>query len=603
MKQHNKDSLIGYNMPRAGYAISGSEWAITKGKDAPMIINLNTPGTFGDDWVATYGSSLDSFLSIIDGFKVVESIETISVDGVYKDGFPNTKTENLWQKVTHSSFPETPVQQVQYMVSGGDIETGRTRVDNFGEIFNTRGLCLRGPMMLCGYGRTKDMLPLTKDSDNERLNSEDSKLDPSLWKGGTIDVRWDERRNVWGAWQDIIVDHEDKGLGTTVFSTNPDLDKGFPYLKGKLEDVWWVRQPDSLKGTDGKVEGQQTAEIMTHLKHKFFDEGTDGSAKLETVFIIPHKDASEDEDSCHKKGEERTLGDEITGDGLAIDIRSTVHIWKEDEVDGPIKFGDKVSDIVDNISCINEDAHYFTGQMIFVDEAIITCASRDQAASATSAQSVGTGDKPPCEWVPAIQIDECELMGGHIGSLVQNDINIINKVDEICVAINSWSKGALTEGINNALGVVAGGVGEACDKTKAVADALTAALANLASQIEVVVDKLAEDTSKELNRLKDAINVILVECCEASIDIDFDITTDGHGFVTGGVTSTPCIVLPEFDGEFPCDPCGTVAISAPCAKNSDKSPFNIGFGCETGEQGAKPDYDDVGQHQANETVG
>lgn len=603
--QYNKDKLLGINMPRQGYAIQGSDYATTKGKDAPMIINLHTPGIFGDDWINTYGASLDSFLAIVDGFKIVESVETISVDGVYKDGFPNMKTENVWSKIKHSNSPEVPIQQIQYVVSGGDIEVGKTRVDNFGELFNTRGLCVRAPMMLFGYGRTKDMLPLTKDDDNERLNSEDSKLDRSLWKGGTLDARWDERRNVWAAWQDIIVDHEDVGLGTTVFSTNPDTDKGFPYLKGKLEDVWWVRQTDALKNTDGKIEGQQTAEIMTHLKHKFFDEDTDGSAKLDTVFIIPHSDASEEDDACHKKGDERILGDETTGDGLFIDIRSTAHFWKEDEICGPIKFGEKKSELGDTISCLNENAHFFTGEMIFIDEAIISCASRDQANRPISPPSLdkGVGEKPPCEWVPAIQIDECELMGGHFGSLVRNDIAIVNKVDEICVAINDWSSSTLTDGIQGAINDVAGGVGDACAKTKALADAVTGGLSDLASQVESMLSTAEDVIESELDRLKDAVNAILVDCCEAEIDFEADIDIVDHGLVSAGFTSTDCAIQADVDVEFPCDPCGTVAINAPCADNREKSPFNIGYTCGGGQEGPLPEYENAGEHQAHDIVG
>ncbi len=606
MTQLNKDELLGVNMPRAGYAISGTDWAINQGKDAPMIINLNTPGTYADEWSNTYGSSLDSFLSIVDGFKIVESINTITIQGIYADAFPNTKTDNIWQPVEPSADlvqPPASVQQIQYVVSGGTIEQGRERVDEFGNLFNIRGLCMRAPMMLCGYGRTKDMLPLFPKEFDERKNEEDAKLDRAQWKVGTVDLRWDERRNVWGAWQDFIADHESKGLGTTVFSTNPDEDEGFPYLKGKLEDVWWVRQPDSLSGTNGKTEGAQTAEIMTHLKHKFFDEDTDGSAKLETVFIIPHKDALDDEDACHKKGEETTLGDETTGDGLAIDIRSTVHFWKETEVDGPIKFGDKKSDLGDKVSCINEDACLFTGEMVFLDEAVITCASRDQAAAAGLPPSIDTDGKPPCEWVPAVRIDECELMGGHIGTLVNNDINIINKMDEICVSINTWSKGALTNDITAALGALAGGVGEACDKTKDVADATTGALADLASQLTTAFSDLQDSIEENLTDLVTAINAVVVVCCEASIDFIPSIKGSPHGFVSGGITTTPCAVNVDIDIEFPCDVCGTVSINAPCATNKDKSPFNIGFGCETGEQGPQPDYTDVGPCQANATLG
>lgn len=602
MKQYNKDELIGYNLPRAGYAISGTDWALENGKDAPMIINLNTPGTFGDDWINTYGASLDSFLSIVDGFKVVESISTITVGGIYADAFPNTKTDNIWSLIQHSDS-EVPVQQVQYMVSGGNIDEGRDRVDVFGNPFNARGLCMRTPMMACGYGRTKDMLPLFPKEFDERKNDEDGKLDRSQWKTGTVDLRWDERRNVWGAWQDLIADKEDKGLGTTVFSTNPDLDKGFPYLKGKLQDVWWVRQPDSLKGTDGKIEGQQTAEIMTHLKHKFFDESTDGSAKLETVFIIPHKDESEEEDACHKKGDERTLGDETTGDSLGIDIRTTVHFWKETEVDGPIKFGDKKTDLEDKVACINEDACLFTGEMIFLDEAIQTCASRDASESTSFLASVEEG-KPPCEWVPAVRIDECELVGGHFGTFYENDEVLANRVNALCTEVNGYSE-TISEEIKANFDVVLGGIGDACGSAAGLAQDVNGAFAGLASETSSAINDSAGQIIAIIFALIIEINDALAACgCEFGVsqlgEQGFAVSVSAPKVpipLCGSVLTTPI-------SEFDCGQCVTIELKAPCSKESKQgeATFTVGAGCD-GNEFPRPTYDDkIGRCQANDAL-
>jgi hypothetical protein len=588
MEQYNKDKLLGLNLPRASYAISGTDWAIEKGKDAPMIINLNSPGVFGDDWVSTYGTSLDSFLSIVDGFKILESVETVTVAGVYKDGFPNTKTENIWAKAEPNG--EKPIQQIQYVVSGGNINEGRERVDDFGLLFNARGLCMRGPMMLSGYGRTKDMLPISPKENSERLNSEDVKLDRSLWKTGTVDLRWDERRNVWGGWQDIIVDHENKGLGTTVFSTNPDLDKGFPYIKGKLQDVWWVRQPDSLNNTNGKVEGQQTAEIMTHLKHKFFDESTDGSAKLETVFIIPHNDASEDPESCHPKGEERTLGDETTGDGLAIDIRSTVHFWKEDEVDGPIKFGNKRTDLGDKVSCVNEDACYFIGEMIFLDEGVTTCASRNSLTV-----NISEGE-PPCEWVPAIRIDECELMGGHLGIMYGNDETIAQGLDSLCTQVNAWSENLATAIKSNdaaAMGLAA----EACDSVVNLAGGVNGGFDALSAYLMETIVELIDEIGAVIEGLIVAINLALASCgCESSVVFAPEFVSGGGHFAPQ-VSATPCASTIGNIPKFECSQCVGVNLQAPCSEKPDNT-YHVGGGCAGGNF-PTPNYEDSGLCQAN----
>jgi len=597
-EQKNIDELLGINLPRAGYAIAGSDWALEQGVDAPMIINLNTPGTLETKWSDTYGASLDSFLSIVDGFKIVNAMSTITVQGIYASAFPNTNTDNIWAPVEPS--PElVPVpkkqQQVQYVVSGDDIETARTRIGTFGELFNIRGLCMRTPMMAQGYGRTKDMLPLFPSADDARKNEEDAKLDRAQWKVGTVDLRWDERRNVWGAWNDIIVDHESKGLGTTVFSTNPDAGEGFPWLKGKLEDVWWVRQPTALNGTNGKLEGQKTAEIMTHLEHSFFDEETDGSAKLKTVFVIPHKEASEEDDSCHKKGEENILGGETTGDSIGIDIRSTVHFWKENEIDGPIKFGRSLSDLGDEICCdsssLKTKPKLFIGEMVFMDEELPTC--DDDPGEIGEAE-----EKPPCEWVPAVAIDECSLIAGACETLVTNDINTIMRLDGLCTEISSYSEDlkGRQDGNNAAL---VGGIGGAVGAASKLAVSINAAFAGLTASINAALVAIAVTHGTDLIILVQQINAALAACeCETSID------------GIGGESSIPTIsppAVPKPTGstitvqklnEFDCDQCVPVKIKAPCS-NAPDTELNIGVGCGGGNN-SEPDYEDTGPCAANE---
>jgi len=594
-EQKNIDNLLGVNLPRAGYAISGSDWAIDKGIDAPMMINLNTPGVLDTDWSNTYGSSLDSFLSIVDGFKIVNAMSTITVQGIYASAFPNTNTDNVWAHVEPSPelVPEPRLQQqVQYVVSGDDVETGRTRIDNFGELFNIRGLCMRTPMMACGYGRTKEMLPLFPSSEDARKNEEDAKLDRAQWKVGTVDLRWDERRNVWGAWNDLIVDQESKGLGTTVFSTNPDTGKGFPWLKGKLEDVWWVRQSTAFASTDGKTEGVQTGEIMTHLNHKFFDKDTNGSAKLSTVFVIPHKDASEEDDSCHKKGEEQSLGDETTGDGVGIDIKSTVHFWKENEIDGPIKFGRNMSDLGDEVCCdsssLKTKPKLFIGEMVFMDEELPTCDDDPLEAGTT----------PPCEWVPAVAIDECSLVAGLCETLVSNDINTITRLDGLCTEVNGYSENlqAIQDANNHEL---VGAIGGVQGSIATVANGVNAALAGMAAAIGAALAAISATHFADLQSLAENINAGFAACeCEYVINISGG-PGEGTPIPGGGVpvpgggtlTITP---LPKFD----CDQCVPVKIKAPCSNNPDKE-LNIGVGCGGGEI-PTPDYEDTGPCAANE---
>jgi len=313
----NRDELIGINMPRGSYALSGGDWDTSvAGAGAPMIINSHTPGIHGDAWASTYGSSHDAFLSIVDGSAVETSINNVALASVYV-ALPNTKSDNIWETTNGR-------QQIQYIVSGSDIDDGRSRIDSFGPLADARGLCLRVPAMACGYGKTKEMLPLIG---NARENPEFIKTNRSFWKTGSLESRWDTKRSIWATFNDLIVDHDFVGLGTAVHGSNPDDSEGFPYLKGRLQDVWWVRQPLSLDGSSGKSDGSTSAEIMTHLEHSFYDDAENASAKLSSIFIIPHNSLPDagTPDVPHEKGEENTVGNETTGVGASIDLKSTVH--------------------------------------------------------------------------------------------------------------------------------------------------------------------------------------------------------------------------------------------------------------------------------------
>lgn len=577
-------------MPRAGYALSGGAWSdvnneLDKTSGAPMIINSHTPGTFADDWGNTYGSSHDAFLSIVDGSKIKESIDGVSLTSVY-EALPNTRDDNIWELIGTA-------QQIQYVVSGADIDEARDRIDGFGAIADARGLCMRLPMMACGYGKTKEMLPLNGSPD--RQNPDDIKLDRDAWKTGSVDLRWDDKRKIWGSFTDLIADQENVGLGTAVFSTNPDGNEGFPWLKGRLQDVWWVRQDETLDGNSGKSDGATTGKVMTHLAHFWFDAGEDGAAPLSSIFIIPHKnlDSEGTADVPHERGGENTLGGETTGTGASIDLKSSVHFFKEKEMDGPLKMDRKISDIAEVVCCDNGASDLFIGEMIFLDQQPGLC---DDVVPPTDV---------PNEWVPAIRIDECHLVGGHIGELVQNDINAIKSSTKLCSDLNEYTE-TLVDEVDGIAQDLIGAIGGVAGQISSVADQTTAAFADIMEQIEAAF-KLVDELNKGGNKaLLDAINAVLAECCEGATvqgPGGDDTIKPKPGFKAPKIKAPPggSVIVGKIS-DFPCSNCGKVTISGPCA-SSPAATYQIGVTCGggTGTKSAEPEYDDVGDCQTEET--
>jgi hypothetical protein len=582
--QVNRDELIGINMPRGGYALAGSVWSDVnddsdESSGAPMIINSHTPGMFGDGWATTYGSSHDAFLSIVDGSAIKAAIDGVSLTSVYQ-ALPNTRDDNIWEVVGTA-------QQIQYVVSGADIDDGRSRVNGFGSLNDARGLCVRLPMMACGYGKTKEMLPLVGTG---RQNPDSIKLDRESWNTGSVDLRWDDKKKSWVGFNDLIADHESVSLGTAVFSTNPDSAEGFPWLKARLEDAWWVRQDETLDGTSGKTDGATTAKLMTHLEHQWFDAAEDGAAKLSSIFIIPHKnlDPEGTADVPHERGGENTLGSETTGTGASIDLKSSVHFFKEKAMDGPLKMDRKISDIAEVVCCDNGASKLFIGEMIFLDQQPGLC---DDVVPPTDV---------PNEWVPAVRVDECELMGGHIGELVQNDINAIKQTSKVCVAVNTWSKD-LRDEIDGIAQDLIGGIGGVAGSVSDVAEQTEAAFADALSQVEKAIEDTLGASEANFKELVIAINAVLQVCCEASIQFEPGGGALPHGFVNPKISSPPGSSLSVgMTSEFPCETCGKVSIQAPCSNNLQES-FQIGFGCGTSAANPEPDYAGIGECQTEET--
>lgn len=565
----NSDYIHGKLVSRSTYAltgrqISGSEEAGEDGKSPtegpPISITTASPGVtqIDDDmWTLTYGASYDAFLTLINGRNLQTTIDNIQLEGIYKDGSVTLEDNNLWDKANGQN-------QITYLAAGESASEGANNAfAGFPDIESSRGLGIRVPTMVGGWGRTIDGLPTDPLPTDIRKNDEKHKLDRSQWKFGSVEYRWDYRKSVWAAYNELIADHEEKDLGTWVFSTNPDTDEGYPFLRGKLEDVWWVRQSVDLDGEDGKTEGTRTGEIFTHLNHRWFDVEEEGIGRLSSIFIIPHKDKTDDK--CHEQGDENVLGEETTGDSFEerIDIRTKAHFFKDKGVDGPIFFDRKVSEMGGSIACKPARQYFFTGRMVFEDEPVETCESTSFQGPFGPAAVIG--EAPPPRWLPAIAIDECELVGKHFQDLIINDINLGVNLSNICNGIAHWSED-FADDIGDELSTVANAVtanGQAIDAlVLAAAAAITSVGNSLASEIESL-DKAIGDAFIDLIR---AINIALAACgCESEVG-SIDPSYGGHpgGFaVKFDIRGDGAKVnAPE---KFTCESCVGTEIWMPCA--------------------------------------
>lgn len=572
---NERDIILGRNVSRPQHLITGCQWAETsetvqKGKEPaegpPMMLGTSDPFLNIDDdaeWKQTFGGSLDNIFSIVNGSFVKATTDNIVVNGIYKDGMSNAEADNVWKTALGFS-------QVQYIVSQDSVLEGSLSTGWFGAIEELRGVGLRMPTMIAGWGRTIDGLPTDPDPQTDiRKNDDEHKLDRATWKHGPWDLRWDWRRGVWTGFNDLITDQYNGGLmGTNLFGTNPDNAEGFPFLRGKLEDVFWVRQPVSKAGTNGKAAGVQSAEVFTHLNHRWFDTSEDGAAALSSIFIIPHGNSTHPD--CHPKGSEHTLGPETTGEGSRIDIKTEAHFFKSAGVDGPIDFSGPTS--AETICCSPQEKKYHLGTMLFQNTPTTFCNLGNEEFI------LGGEALTPCKWVPAIALDECEIVGGHLNDLVFNDVELGALNASLCAIVADYTQLLRTFLNINFIGV-ADDLSDIEDEVERVISVLAACLNNELMGVWTRFDIFRNEVDDGLEKLVADINAVLAICCEQASAIPnvelpsvgshdhpdpCKVTYDKSNFVYEDFPEIPCDSCPPIELWVPCSPVKSVTITGGC---------------------------------------
>lgn len=412
----NIDYINGVLIPTQSYALTGRQWGYSSDTDvngkkptdcSPMVITAQPPGAFAktdESWLLTFGASHDAWLSLFNSAFMANSPPTLTEDDVHGKGFGHAKDFNLFRLAND-------VQQIAYVVNKNTPDEFRDSPKIVDEN-SARSIGFRFPNMAAGYGKTVGLRPTDPDPQDARKNDEEHKIARETWKHGPIIGRWDERSGSWSVYNDLITGQHQESLGTLVHSTNSNEEEGFPFLKGKITDAWWVRKTIQQVGVNGKDgDFDKSGEVCTHLEHRLYDDVTKTVAALSSIFTIPGPNAA----SCHEAPQgPTTVGDEETYDGTLIDLKHSVHFNMDGtDKDGPFNFS--VQTIPPEEICSPSEGTYHLGTVYFNDEG--------------------------CVWDVAVKIDECELAGGHLAKLAANDVSIAERLSFICNFITSWGGG------------------------------------------------------------------------------------------------------------------------------------------------------------------
>ena len=73
------------------------------------------------------------------------------------------------------------------------------------EVKNIRAVGFRSPMVLSGWGFDTHGYPVPGNTGDASVFASGAFSDPSIWKTGPIDLRWDDRRKVWGGPQETYL--------------------------------------------------------------------------------------------------------------------------------------------------------------------------------------------------------------------------------------------------------------------------------------------------------------------------------------------------------------------------------------------------------------
>jgi hypothetical protein len=345
---------------------------------------------------------MDAYLALLNGDRLFTNSVDSNVDvgglgATYGDAIPHADNMSLYKPLGNK-------QQVQFIVGRDTVKEAR-EISEPMEDFEARSIGLRMPAQVVGWGKTIGMRPTDREPEDPRINDDEHKMDRDGWKVGPLDARWDEKRKVWRAFNDLIADDEEKGLGTFVFSTNEDKTCGFPFLRGRLEDVWSVRKTSRESSTDTGITDDDVKSGRVCIK-------LNGHALDQNNQIGQWSDVLQVTDICFGSLGEGVCGSETTKEGI-LSIRTDA-TFSSSSKEGSIAFTE--ADAPDDVIF---GSMYFTG-------------------------AGGCGS-----WAPGIAIEDiCTLAGTQFALSYSNDKTLQLAIKALCdkgVAFNKAQRVILAQ--------------------------------------------------------------------------------------------------------------------------------------------------------------
>jgi hypothetical protein len=99
--------------------------------------------------------------------------------------------------VFYNTGPNLAIYNSVETLGEGDFCQFKNVNENELRLNSVKGVGLKTPIILTGWGYDTNSKPVPADSSNPDVFASGAFRDPSLWKSGPLDVRWDDNRKVW----------------------------------------------------------------------------------------------------------------------------------------------------------------------------------------------------------------------------------------------------------------------------------------------------------------------------------------------------------------------------------------------------------------------
>ena len=168
-------------------------------------------GRTGSNYVAF--NTMDTLISKSNAGIINEYIKTagMNINGIFRAFSTKTNDTYFPHFITPDNSQTPNVNNLNPFKTGTDIislsgsgEYANGNLDTDYDANNVRGISLRGPLIIAGWGYDTDGYPVPNASDSypnmpSNVFKNDYLTNTIGWKCGPLDARWDERRGVWVA--------------------------------------------------------------------------------------------------------------------------------------------------------------------------------------------------------------------------------------------------------------------------------------------------------------------------------------------------------------------------------------------------------------------